>query len=65
MWIEDVEKAVDLQYALARYLGVADQDADIATINNYELLPCTLIVKALGRGKLIHCRDLEVFKYEA
>lgn len=61
MW----KKAVDLQYALARYLGVADQDVDIVAINNYELLPCTLIVKALGRGKLIYCRDPEIFEHKA
>ena len=53
------------KYALARYLGVADQDVDIVAINNYELLPCTLIVKALGRGKLIYCRDLEIFEHKA
>ena len=61
VWFEDVENVVDLQYALARYLGVADRDIDIVVVNNYELLPCTLIVEVLGRGKLIYCRDLDAF----
>ena len=38
------------------------EDVDIVIINDYELLPCTLIVEVLGRGKLIYCRDLESTK---
>jgi predicted nucleotidyltransferase len=61
VWVEGLERVVDLQYALARYLGVPEDYVDVVVLNNYELLPCTLIVEILGRGRLVYCRDLESF----
>ena len=61
VWIDDPEKAVDLQYALSRYLGVPEQCIDIVVLNSYELLPCTLLIEALGKGKPVYYRDLNSF----
>ncbi|MEL9991355.1 MAG: hypothetical protein QXP98_07795 [Thermoproteus sp.] len=31
---------------------------DLLVLNGYELIPCTLIVDVLGRGKLLYARDM-------
>ncbi len=49
-WLSDVDRDLDLQYALARFLHVREDDVDLVILNNYEYLPCSLIIDALGRG---------------
>ncbi|WP_238375039.1 nucleotidyltransferase domain-containing protein [Vulcanisaeta thermophila] len=61
VYLEDVERDADLQYALARFLGVRDEDVDLPVLNNYESIPCTLIISALGRGKLLYARDFNEY----
>ncbi len=61
VWLTDVEKDVDLLYALAKHLGVREDDVDLVVLNNYEYLPCTLIIDVLGRGKAVYYRDLDEY----
>ncbi|KUO86243.1 MAG: DNA polymerase III subunit beta [Caldivirga sp. MG_3] len=61
VWLEDVNAAVDLQWALARHLGVREWDVDLVVLNNHEDLPCTLIIDILGKGRVIYYRDLETY----
>jgi predicted nucleotidyltransferase len=61
VWIDDLENAVEIQHALSRYLGVAEQCIDIVMLNNYEFLPCTLVIEALGKGKPVYYKDLNSF----
>jgi predicted nucleotidyltransferase len=61
VWLDDLEKAVDLQYFLSKHLGVPDYCVDIVVLNNYEFLPCTLIIDVLGKGKPVYYKDLESF----
>ncbi|MCG2863994.1 MAG: nucleotidyltransferase domain-containing protein [Vulcanisaeta sp.] len=61
VWLDDADKALDLQYALAKYLHVHEWDVDLVVLNNYEYLPCTLIISALGGGKAVYYRDLGTY----
>ncbi|GAB6947010.1 nucleotidyltransferase domain-containing protein [Vulcanisaeta sp. JCM 16161] len=61
VWLTDVNRDLDLQYALARFLHVRDEDVDLVVLNNYEYLPCSLIIDALGRGRVIYYRDLDEY----
>ncbi|WP_054856581.1 nucleotidyltransferase domain-containing protein [Vulcanisaeta sp. JCM 16159] len=61
VWLADVNRDLDLQYALARFLHVRDEDVDLVILNNYEYLPCSLIIDALGRGRVIYYRDLDEY----
>jgi len=40
---------------------VPEQCIDIVVLNSYELLPCTLLIEALGRGRPVYYRDLNSF----
>lgn len=60
-WLSDVDRDLDLQYALARFLHVREDDVDLVILNNYEYLPCSLIIDALGRGRVIYYRDLDEY----
>lgn len=61
VWLKDQDAAIDLQYALAKYLSIAEQDINIVILNNYELLPCTLIIEDLSKEKPVYYKDLETF----
>ncbi|MCY0891564.1 MAG: nucleotidyltransferase domain-containing protein [Pyrobaculum arsenaticum] len=61
VWLVDVDLAVDIQYALAKFLGVRENEVDLVVLNDYERLPCSLIIDVLGRGRLIYCRDLNEY----
>ncbi|ABW02423.1 nucleotidyltransferase domain-containing protein [Caldivirga maquilingensis] len=61
VYLEDAERDVDLQYALARFLGVRDEDVDLLVLNDYESIPCTLVTSALGKGKLLYTRDIDEY----
>lgn len=56
--LDDANLDLDLQYALARFLGVRDEEVDLLTLNDSDHVPCTLIVNILGRGRLIYARDM-------
>ncbi|AET33955.1 nucleotidyltransferase domain-containing protein [Pyrobaculum ferrireducens] len=61
VWLEDVDRDVDLLYALARFLGVREEDVDLVVLNGYESLPCSLIIDVLGRGRVLYFRNLDEF----
>ena len=61
VWLDDPERAADLQHALAKHLGVREQDVDLLVLNSYEVLPCTLVIEVLGRGKPVYYRDFDAF----
>ncbi|WP_052885787.1 nucleotidyltransferase domain-containing protein [Vulcanisaeta distributa] len=61
VWLIDIDKYVDLQYSLSRFLRVHEEYVDLVLLNNYEYLPCSLIIDILGRGKVIYYRDLDEY----
>ena len=61
VWLTDTDKYIDLQYALSRFLHVREDYIDLVLLNNYEYLPCSLIIDALGKGKVIYYRDLDEY----
>jgi predicted nucleotidyltransferase len=67
-WLEEpggidaqFSRVADLQYSLAKHLGVPEEAVDIVVLNRYEELPCTLLIEILGRGKPIYVKDFEAF----
>ena len=61
VWLSDVDKDIDLQYALARFLHVREESIDLVVLNNYEYLPCSLIIDVLGKGKVVYYRDFDEY----
>ncbi len=51
VWLIDIDKYVDLQYSLSRFLRVHEEYVDLVLLNNYEYLPCSLVIDILGRGQ--------------
>ncbi|MGC9118036.1 MAG: nucleotidyltransferase domain-containing protein [Thermoproteus sp.] len=56
VWLNDVGKYADLLAALAKFLGVREEDVDLVALNHR--LPCSLIVEILRR-RPIYVRDWE------
>ena len=61
VWLKDTERDIDLQYALAKFLNTHDYNIDLVVLNNYEYLPCSLVVDILGKGKAIYYRDMDEY----
>jgi predicted nucleotidyltransferase len=61
VWLEDVDRDLDLLRDLARFLGVGEDGVDLVVLNHHERLPCSLVIDILGRGKAIYFRDLDEF----
>jgi hypothetical protein len=40
---------------------VPGQCIDIVVLNSYELLPCTLLIEALGKGRPVYYKNLNSF----
>lgn len=58
VWLTDVEKDVDLLSGLAKFLKVREDNIDLVVLNDYEGLPCTLVIEILGKGVAVYYRDL-------
>ncbi len=61
VWLRDTEMDIDLQYALAKFLNTSEYTIDLVLLNNYEHLPCTLIVNILGKGRIIYYSDADKY----
>lgn len=51
VWLNDVEKDVDLLHALAKHLRVREDNVELVVLNNYKCLSCTFVIYVLGRAR--------------
>jgi predicted nucleotidyltransferase len=55
------EYVSDLIYGLSKYLNVREDMIDVVPLNNFENLPCILVLEILDKGRVVYCDDKDFY----